>query len=118
MVTAFRAAVVDESLDRATVEAVSRIGRRAMRFLPRGSTWALLILTVWMIVMWATTGSIAPMVLWSVGLFVVVLLRLISRPKQNVRIYGPNGREWVVSAATAERRVRDGWSYQPQASRP
>jgi uncharacterized membrane protein YhaH (DUF805 family) len=92
----------------------------AMRFLPQGSTgiWALLIFTTWMIIMWATTASIAPIVLWFIGLLVVLLLRLISRPKQNVRIYGPNGQEWVVSAMSAARRVRNGWSYQPLASRP
>ena len=91
-----------------------------MRFLPQGSTaiWALLIFTAWMIIMWATTASIAPIVLWFIGLFVVIVLRFMSRPKQNVRIYGPNGTEWVVSAVTAERRVRHGWSYQPEPSRP
>jgi hypothetical protein len=91
-----------------------------MRFLPQVPTavWALLIFTTWMIIMWATTASIAPIVLWFIGLFVVAVLRLMSRPKQNVPIYGPGGREWLVSAATAERRVRRGWSYQPQATRP
>lgn len=91
------------------------------RLLPHGPTavWALVIFTAWMIIMWATTGSIAPMVLWFIGLFVVVLLWLMNRPRQNVRIYGPSGRsEWLVSAATAERRVKKGWSYEPQASRP
>jgi hypothetical protein len=90
------------------------------RFLPkwRTATWALLIFTAWMIIIWATTASMAPIVLWFIGLLVVVALRLMSRPKQNVRIYGPNGREWLVSAMTAERRVRNGWTYQPQAARP
>jgi hypothetical protein len=43
-----------------------------------------------------------------------VLLRwLMGRPRQNVHIYGPGGKEWVVKASTAERRIRDGWSYEP-----
>jgi hypothetical protein len=90
------------------------------RFLPhwRTATWAVLIFTAWMIIMWATTASIAPLVLWFIGLFVVVVLRLMSRPSQNVPIYGPNGKEWVVTAAMAERRVKTGWSYEPQATRP
>jgi hypothetical protein len=90
------------------------------RFLPRWrvATWALLLLTAWMIILWVTTASFAPMVLWFIGLVGVVALRLLSRPRQNVRIYGPNGREWLVSARIAERRVRNGWSYQPQAPRP
>jgi hypothetical protein len=71
-----------------------------------------------MILMWATTGSIAPLVMWFAGLAVVVVLWLASRPRQNVHIFGPNGQEWIVSAVTAERRVRNGWSYQPQNPRP
>jgi hypothetical protein len=76
-----------------------------------------LIFTAWMILIWATTASVAPIVLWFIGLFVVLLLPLMSRSKLNVRINGPGGREWTVSAATAERRVRVGWSYAPQAER-
>jgi hypothetical protein len=90
------------------------------RFLPhwRTATWALLIFTAWMILMWATTASAAPIVMWFIGLFVVLGLWLVSGTKLNTRIYGPAGQEWIVSAATAERRVRSGWSYQPAASRP
>jgi hypothetical protein len=90
------------------------------RFFPawRKATWALLIFTVWMIVMWATTGSVAPIVMWFIGLLVVVILWFLTSNKLNVPIYGPAGQQWIVSAATAERRVRSGWSYQPQATRP
>lgn len=89
------------------------------RFLPHWGTaiWALLIATAWMMIMWATTGSIVPMVLWFVGLSVVLLLWVLKRPRQNVRIYGPSGQEWLVKAATAERRIKSGWSYEPQAIR-
>ena len=80
----------------------------------RIATWGLGILTAWMVVMWATTGSLVPMVLWFIGLAVVIVLWLLNRPKQNVHIFGPSGKEWVVSAATAERRVRSGWTYEPQ----
>ena len=87
------------------------------RYLPHLPTasWALLIFTAWMIIMWATTASIAPIVLWFIGLCVLLLLRLMNRPKQNVRIYGPGGKKWTVTAALAERRVGQGWSYEPQA---
>jgi hypothetical protein len=68
-----------------------------------------------MIIMWATTGSIAPIVLWFIGLSVVVLLWLLNGPKQNVLIYGPGGKKWTVTAALAERRVGRGWTYEPQA---
>jgi hypothetical protein len=90
------------------------------RFLPqwRTATWALLVFTAWMIIMWATTGSIAPIVLWFIGLFVVVVLQVMNGPKQDVLIYGPGGKKWTVTAALAERRVKQGWSYEPQAARP
>jgi len=90
------------------------------RYLPRWltATWTLLIFTIGMIIVWAVTGSLAPVVLWSVALATLAVLWIVNRPRQNIRIYGPNGQEWMVSAATAERRVRSGWSYEPQASRP
>lgn len=90
------------------------------RFFPvwRKATWALLIFTVWMVVMWATTGSVAPIVMWFIGLAVVLGLWLIRGTQLNTPIYGPAGQQWIVSAATAERRVRSGWSYEPQVIRP
>ena len=90
------------------------------RFLPQWKigTWAFLLFTAWLILMWATTASAAPILMWFIGLFVALGLWLLSGPKLNVRIYGPNGQEWMVSAATAERRVRGGWSYEPQPSQP
>jgi hypothetical protein len=70
------------------------------------------------IVMWVATASVAPIVLWFIGLAVVLGLWLIRGTQLNVPIYGPAGQRWIVSAATAERRVRSGWSYQPQVTRP
>ncbi len=57
------------------------------RLLPqwRKATWALLIFTAWMILISTTTPSVAPIVLWFIGLFVVVLLWLISRSKLDIR---------------------------------
>ena len=88
------------------------------RFVPqwRKATWALLIFTAWMIVISAVTTTMAPVVLWFIGMFVLVLVWFLSRTELNVRIYGPGGKEWTVSAATATRRVRSGWSYEPLAS--
>lgn len=67
--------------------AVPEIGWTAMiRFLPHlpRVSWALLIITAWMVFLWATTASLAPIVLWFMGLLVVVLLRLGSTLKQTV----------------------------------
>lgn len=57
------------------------------RFLPhlRKGTWALLIFTAWMILISATTPSVAPIILWFIGLFVVILLWLVRRSNPNVR---------------------------------
>ena len=56
-------------------------------FLPQLSTtfWAVLIGTAWMVIMWATTGSFAPIVLWFIGLFVVIGLRAMSRFTEAMR---------------------------------
>ena len=57
------------------------------RFLPQVSTtfWAVLIGTAWMVIMWATTRSFAPIVLWFIGLFVVIGLRVLSRFTEAMR---------------------------------
>ena len=43
------------------------------------------IFTAWMILISATTPSVAPIILWFIGLFVVILLWLVSRFNPNVR---------------------------------
>ncbi|HET7582296.1 MAG TPA: hypothetical protein VFL75_06050 [Candidatus Limnocylindria bacterium] len=85
------------------------------RFLPNAptATSALVMFTVGMVAIWVVTASIVPVVLWLIGMTAVLLRWLMGRPRQNVHIYGPGGKEWVVKASTAERRIRDGWSYQP-----
>ena len=82
------------------------------------ASWGLPIFTVATIILWATTGSIVPFIVWLIAIALVAVLWLASRPRQNVHIFGPNGQEWIVTAITAERRVRSGWSYQPLAPRP
>lgn len=52
--------------------------------------------------------------LWFVGFIVLALVWFMSRPKENVTVYGPDGQGVVVSEKEATRRVRAGWTYQPR----
>lgn len=52
--------------------------------------------------------------LWFIGFVVLGLVWLMSRPKENVVVYGPQGQQVTVSEKEAKRRVeKQGWSYQP-----
>jgi hypothetical protein len=52
--------------------------------------------------------------IWFVGLLVLTIVWLLSRPKQNTSIYGPQGQWTVVTEKEAKRRVeQEGWSYRP-----
>lgn len=47
------------------------------------------------------------------GFVVLGLIWLMSRPKDNVVVFGPNGQEVRVSEKEARRRVeKQGWTYQ------
>ena len=60
---------------------------------------------------WGVTFII---VIWFIGFIVLGLIWLMSRPKDNVLIYGPDGQQVTVSEKEAQRRVkRGGWTYQP-----
>jgi len=53
-------------------------------------------------------------IIWFVGFIVLGLIWLMSRPKDNVLVYGPNGQQVTVSEKEAKRRVdKQGWTYQP-----
>lgn len=113
-----------------------------MRFLPkwRKATWALVAFNVLMLV-WLVSGlgavgdtpcdpTLDPelcdaatavgagigvtllIILWFIGFVVLGLVWLMSRPKDNVTIYGPDGQEVRVSEKEARRRVSKGWRYQ------
>ena len=105
------------------------------RFIPhwRKATWALVIWAIigvlWLWAGWSAVGeggtSDAEAVggaigtgivifFWFLGFVVLGLIWLMSRPKDNVLIYGPEGQQMQVSEKEARRRVsRDNWRYQP-----
>lgn len=104
----------------------------------RKATWALVIWTV-LAVIWIASGigavSDLPagseaeeagraigaglgvtfiIVIWFIGFIVLGLVWLMSRPKDNVLLYGPDGQQVTVSEKEAQRRIkRGGWTYQP-----
>lgn len=58
-------------------------------------------------------------IVWFLGFLVLGLIWLMSRPKDNVVIYGPNGQEVRVSEKEARRRVdKQGWAYQRPTAPP
>jgi hypothetical protein len=103
----------------------------------RKATWALVIWTVliviWMVSAGGAIGDMAPagseaeeagraigagigftfiLMIWFLGFIVLGLIWLMSRPKDNVVIYGPQGQEVRVTEKEARRRVeKQGWSY-------
>jgi hypothetical protein len=55
-------------------------------------------------------------VIWFIGFIVLGLVWLMSRPKDNVIVYGPDGQQVTVSEKEAKKRVSKGWTYQPPRS--
>jgi hypothetical protein len=92
------------------------------RFLPhwRKATWALLIFTVlagvWILANIGRGDGVAPIVLSLIGVAVLGPIWFLGRSNLNTAIVGPQGQRWIVSAKTAERRSRSGWSYAPTAA--
>jgi hypothetical protein len=105
----------------------------------RKATWAILIWTV-LAALWiaAGIGAVGDMpaaggaseeaaravgagigvtfiiIIWFLGFIVLGLIWLMSRPKDNVVIYGPQGQQVSVSEKEAKRRVtKQSWTYQP-----
>lgn len=56
--------------------------------------------------------------IWFIGFIVLGLIWLMSRPKENVVVYGPEGQQVTVSEKEAKKRVGKGWTYQPPTSQP
>lgn len=95
------------------------------RFLPRWrkATWTLAIFTALMgawIVSGVSATSVRPgllvVIVWFIGCILLGLVWLMSRSRNNVLIYGPQGQQWNVSEREALRRLHQGWSYQPRVS--
>lgn len=102
----------------------------------RKATWALLIWTV-LAVLWIVVGAGAAgdmpaagseaeaagraigagigitfiIIIWFLGFIVLGLIWLMSRPKENVVMYGPEGQQVNVSEKEAKRRLKTGWTY-------
>jgi hypothetical protein len=50
--------------------------------------------------------------LWFIGFIVLAIIWFMSRPKNNVTVYGPQGQQVMVSESEARKRVeKQGWSY-------
>ena len=58
--------------------------------------------------------AIAILFIWLIGLLILTVVWLLSRPKPNTAIYGPQGQWMRVTEKEATQRVeKEGWSYQP-----
>ena len=59
------------------------------------------------------------LVIWFIGFIVLALIWLVSQPKRNTAVYGPQRQQMMVTEKEAKRRVeREGWSYYPQPPYP
>ncbi len=54
--------------------------------------------------------------LWFIGFIVLAIIWFMTRPRNTVSIYGPQGQHMTVSEAEAKKRVeKQGWTYTPPA---
>jgi hypothetical protein len=49
--------------------------------------------------------------IWFVGFIIMSIIWFMSRPKNNVTVYGPQGQQVSVSEKEAANRVKKGWTY-------
>jgi hypothetical protein len=56
--------------------------------------------------------------IWFLGFVILGIIWLMSRPKENVIVYGPQGQQVTVTEKEAQQRVASGWTYQPAAAPP
>lgn len=56
--------------------------------------------------------------IWFIGFIVLGLIWLMSRPKENVVVFGPEGQQMTVSEKEAKKRVSKGWTYQAPTRQP
>lgn len=99
----------------------------------RKATWAIVIWTALM-ACWLLFGVLNPegesaekygvfyvmavgvgiFFIWLFGVLILTIVWLLSRPKPNTAIYGPQGQWMRVTEKEARRRVeKQGWSYRP-----
>jgi hypothetical protein len=51
--------------------------------------------------------------IWFLGFVILSIIWFMSRPKENVLVYGPAGQQVTVSEKEARKRVeKQGWTYQ------
>jgi hypothetical protein len=50
--------------------------------------------------------------IWFIGFVIFGLIWLMSRPREKVNVYGPEGQKVTVTEKEAARRVASGWTYQ------
>lgn len=55
-------------------------------------------------------------ILWFIGFIILSLIWFMSRPKNSVVVYGPQGQQVSVTEKEAAKRVRNGWAYQPSTA--
>ena len=54
--------------------------------------------------------------LWFIGFIILALIWFMSRPKNNVAVFGPQGQQVMVSESEAKKRVeKQGWTYEKAA---
>jgi hypothetical protein len=49
--------------------------------------------------------------IWFFGFIIASIIWFMSRPKNNVLVYGPGGQQVMVSEKEAEKRIAKGWTY-------
>jgi hypothetical protein len=55
--------------------------------------------------------------LWFIGFIVLAIIWFMTRPRNNVTVFGPQGQQMTVSESEARKRVeKQGWTYQPTGS--
>ena len=62
----------------------------------------------------AFLAGVSLFAVWLIGFITLSIIWFLSRPKQDVAVYGPQGQQLMVSAKEAKHWVEmEGWAYQP-----
>lgn len=55
------------------------------------------------------------LLLWFIVFLPLAIVWFVSRPKESVIVFGPDGQQVIVTKDEARRRVEQGWTYQTPA---